>query len=553
MSSLFGRKTKSDMAEIFELLQTGHDAICNESALQNTVLSGVALQSMCESIQSQMLDHYSKYFSEDMEGMLAEDAENASLMFLNNLKETRALTGLSESATPSLVTLTASIATTMRTPYEATLHRLFDTRTLDKQTVEIETVEPLIYAPGSDVAENMIDALSPYAKEKFLKKTEIYAETLMNGLEPGKCNKKFLLEGLNNLYRLNRDVRVSKIDVELDSTPIDQKNIRMKRGAVPYFDATSNTCAVAFEVTKGDGSVVDLNVTAKINFQDSVMDFLQADEGVTKVYFYATISHAEHTHPIRLSFTNGFEQFTVPTRPHWEVSLPQENRTDIQNSIQHFAGVDIVTAMTENVTVASARVEDQRLKECLDAGHDFEAAFSFNAPTGFAHGNIEWFKREFVPFLDQIAVKMKNDWNCTDCHFRVAVSPYMLRILDSDYSMDKTMTEESRGAGVINYSIGVKTSTSTFYFISSQMMGDDELKILLIPNNWKMSQVKTYNYFKYSSFLTDQLRRSDNSTQPAIVYSERNMPIVFNAVSTDMTITDMPITKDSGDRWVVRA
>lgn len=552
MSAIFGGRNKSDIASIFEMLQNGTDAICNESALHGSVLSGVSLETMCESISSQMMDHYSQYFSDSMDEMLREDAEQAAQMFKNNLRETRALTGLDESATPSLVTLTASIATTMRTPYEATLHRLFDTRTLDKQTVEIETVEPLIYAPGSDEPLNMIDALSPYQKTMFLDKTEIYAETLVNGLEPGKCNKLALLDGVNSLYRLNRDVRVSKIEVELEGEAVDQANIHMKRGSVPYFDATSNTCAVAFEATDKNGVVHELNVTSKIDFQNSKMEFLQADEGVKKVYFYATISHAEHTHPIRMSFTNNFEQFTVPTRPHWEVSLPQENRTDIQNSIQHFAGVDIITAMTENITVASARVEDQRLKKCLDGGHDFEAGFSYTVPTYFAHGNIEWFKREFIPFLDQIAVKMKNDWNCTDCHFRVAVSPYMLRILDSDYTMDKTLTEESRGAGVINYSIGIKTSSSTFYFISSQMMDDDKIKILLIPNNWKMSQVKTYNYFKYSSFLTDQLRRSDNSVQPAIVYSERNMPIVFNHVSTDMTITDMPITKDTGDRWVIR-
>ena len=47
----------------------------------------------------------------------------------------------------------------------------------------------------------------------------------------------------------------------------------------------------------------------------------------------------------------------------------------------------------------------------------------------------------------------------------------------------------------------VKTSTSVFYFVSSQMFEDDKLKLLLIPNNFKMSAVKTYNYFKYSSFL----------------------------------------------------
>ena len=148
---------------------------------------------------------------------------------------------------------------------------------------------------------------------------------------------------------------------------------------------------------------------------------------------------------------------------------------------------------------------------------------------------------------------MKNDWNITDCHFRVGVSPYILRILDTDYSMDKAMTEEGKGAGVINYSIGVKTSTSTFYFISSQQFADNELKMLLIPNNFKMSQVKTYNYFKYSSFLTDQLRRSDNHVQPAIVYSERNMPVVFRPLSADLKMPDMPIMKTEGAQFIKRA
>ena len=79
-----------------------------------------------------------------------------------------------------------------------------------------------------------------------------------------------------------------------------------------------------------------------------------------------------------------------------------------------------------------------------------------------------------------------------------------------------------------------------------------KLKMLLIPNNFTNSQVKTYNYFKYSSFLTDQLRRSDNHVQPAIVYSERNMPVVFRPLSTDITITEMPIMKTEGARFIKR-
>lgn len=553
MSKLFGGNSKNrDIADIVAMLQDSQNAICNESVANHNV-SAIEITNMADQIKEAMLEHYSGKLPSQFDEMLQEDAESTAQIFRNNIAEMQET--LSESAAlPSLVTLTASIATTMRTPYEAVLHRLFDTRTIDKQTVEIEEVVPIIKAPGPDAKEeDLIDALAPYAPVPFVDRTEIEVETLTSGLVPGNgCKNMPLLDGMNPLFKINRDVRISKIEATVDGEPIEASNITMMKGAVPYFDAKTNTLACMFELKKADGTIVTADVSAKIDFNRSVMEYLRADECVTKVYFYATVSHAEHTHPIYTSFRNNFEQFIVPTRPHIEVSLPQEMRTDIANSIQHFANTDIVTAMTENITVISSRMEDQRLKKCLDEGHEFEAAFSFEAPSNFAYGNLEWLHREFIPFLDQCAMKMKNDWNITDCHFRVGVSPYILRILDTDYTMDKAMTEEGKGSGVINYSIGCKTSTATFYFISSQQMDDTKLQMNLIPNNFKNSQVKTYNYFKYSSFLTDQLRRADNHVQPAIVYSERNLPIVFRPLSTVIEITEMPITKTDGPRWIKR-
>ena len=550
MSVLFGGNSQSrDISNIVSELQNEVGGICNESVAGHAV-SETEISNMADAIRSLMNEHYGNLIPDALQGMLHEDADSVAQIFINNLAETQQ--SMNESAAlPSLVTLTASIATTMRTPYEAVLHRLFDTRTLDKQTVEIEEVIPIIKAPGDDKEEDLIDALAPYAPVPFVKRTEIEVETLVEGVEPGVKNLA-VLEGKNYLFKVNRDVRISKIDVDVGEGAVDQSKIRMAKGAVPYFDAKTNTLACMFEVEKNDGTIVTVDVSAKMDFNRSVLEYLRADDAVKKVYFYATVSHAEHTHPIYTSFRNNFQQFIVPTRPHIEVSLPQETRTDIANSIQHFANVDIVTAMTENITVISSRMEDQRLNEALEQGHEFEAEFSFEAPDNFAYGNLEWLRREFIPFLDQAALKMKNDWNITDCHFRVGVSPFILRIMDTDYTMDKAMTEESKGSGVINYSIGCKTSTSTFYFISSQMFEDNKLKMLLIPNNFTNSQVKTYNYFKYSSFLTDQLRRSDNHVQPAIVYSERNMPVVFRPLSTDITITEMPIMKTEGARFIKR-
>jgi len=553
MSALFGRMSKSgDISDIVTRLQGS--PICNESVAGAT-LPAIEIENMSESIQKLMYEHYHGCINDNFEDMLREDANGVAQMFKNNLIEAASMTNsgnLSESALmPSLVTLTASIATTMRIPYEATLHRLFDTRTIDKQIVEIEEVIPTIKAPGDKKEENLVDALAPYAPVPSVKRTEIEVETLVDGLELNIKDVP-LLDGRDPLFRVNRDVRVSHIDVEIDGEVIPQKDITIAKGSDPYFDARENTLNCLFNIRKPDGTIYTADLTASIDFDRSVMKYMRGDDVIKKVYFYATVSHHEHTHPIYTSFRNNFDQFVVPTRPHIEVSLPQEMRTDIANSIQHFANTDVVTAMTENITTIATRMEDQRLKECLDNGYEYIAEFPFQAPQNFCHGNLEWIKREFIPFLDQCALKLKNERNVTDCHFRVGVSPFILRLLDTDYTMDKAASEDSRGSGVINYSIGVKTSTSVFYFVSSQQFEDNKLQMLLIPNNFKMSAVKTYNYFKYSSFLTDQLRRADNSVQPAIVYSERNLPVVFEAISTDITIKGMPIMANDGPMFVKR-
>ena len=555
MQSLFDSKNR-DIQQIVNMLTDARgineSSYSNESEIANTK----------QFIQENMYNHYVQAIGlsdEDsmMGQMLKEDAEQAAQMFVNNLAEaSRGVSALSESANlPSLHTLTASIAINMRVPYEATLHRAYDTRTLDKATVEIEDVIPLVKAPGDKDFEDLIDAFQPGKnKELFVDKTEIVLEDLMkDGLVPGKaCKNTNLTNGLDPLFRINRDMRIDHVELAAGTT-LSDVTLHLQKGATPLFDAKTSVLNVVYEAIDNNGEVVaELAVTAEMDFERNILKYLQADEEIGKVYFYATIEHTEHTHPIKMSYRNSFEQYTVPTRPHIEVSLPEETKTDISNSIQYFANNDIITAMTEQISTISSRMEDQRLYKGLVDQHMFEAAFNFEPPTNFQYGNLEWLKREFIPFLDQMALRMKFDYNLEDCHFRVVVSPYILKILDTEHVVDKSLTEESRGSGVINYSIGVKTSTANFYFISSQMMEPNIGLMNLMPNQFKNSPVKTYNYFKYSSFLTDTIRRSDNTRMPAIVYSERNLPIVFTPVTTRLEITNMPITIESGDKWFIR-
>ena len=551
MSNVFGANKSKNIKDIVEQLIEGGSSICNESVAAN-VSKEAEMANLCESIKSLMVESYSDAFPEHLQHMLSEDAEGSANLFKNGFhdayKETLAL---NENATPSLVSLTASIAVSMRSPYEGVFHRIFDTQTVERPIVSLEEVVPMVIDPaGQEYA--IVDAFDPKLStdNMFIDKTEIILTALTDGIVPGTKNVE-LTSGMDPLYRVDLAGRRIIKEAEESGAPIASAKVRMKKGTSPYFDMKDNTLSTIFELTLDDGSIVDADVTAKINYQTGVMEYVRADEHITKVYFTGTVSHEEHTHPIQTSFKNTFNEFPIPTRPHIEVSLPNEVRTDIANSINHLSQVDIITKMTEQVSIISSRMEDQRLKKALiDGTHMFEAEFDFEAPATFAHGNLEWVRREFIPFLDQCAVAMKMEYNMEDCHFRIGVSPYILRILDTEYSKDKGLSEEQKGAGAINYSIGVKTSTSVFYLVSSMAMENDRLHMLTIPNNFKESPVKTYNYFKYSSFLTDQLRKSTNSRLPATVYSERNLPMVFTPLSAQIKITNMPINRTSGARFI---
>lgn len=557
MSTIFGGIENRDVKDIVKKLVESTGALCNENSFP-TVMDDMELHTMSESIKTLAYNHYSDKIDENFDDMLVEDATGTAQLFMNNIAEQRRMNLLTENAAPDLRTLTASIATTMRIPYEACYHRLFNTRTVDKWVVEMQDVEPLIAAPGHD-EELLIDALSPFAKKKFIDKTETVIEVLANGVTPGASSNNLpLTPGLDPLFHVDHDARVTGIDaVYADGTRVPSKNITPRRGSSPYFDVKDRRLSMEYDITLQDGVTVEtLRLDGRIDFKKNILIHLDVSDSdvvtISKVYFFANASHEEHLRPITTGVRNSFSQFVIPTRPHIEVSMPEETKTDIANGIHHFSNTDIITYMTENISLISSRMEDERLAASIESGHMYEARFSFEAPSNFAYGNLEWFKREFIPFLDQVALSMKDDYNITDAHFRCAVSPYILRLIDTDYTIDKSANEESKGSGPINYSIGVKTSTCTFYLISSQRQKSDQLTVLLQPNQYKTTQVRSYDYYRYSSFLTDKIRRSDNTRFEAITYAERNLPVVFNPLQCQVRVDDMYINQTSGKRTFTR-
>ena len=226
MSSLFGGMSKSRDIESI-ITQLRESSLINENAAGQALYT-TDISAMAEGIEKLMLEHYSGAMINRFDPMLQEDAEAAGQMFKNGLADAQSLSSASamnESALmPNLVTLTASIATTMRVPYEAVLHRLFDTRTIDKQMVDIEEVIPTIKGPNDTKEEDMIDALSQRAKVPFVDRTELFVSELTEGVLMGSKDVPVLV-GQKALFKVNRDLRVTHVDAELDGAAVPAENI----------------------------------------------------------------------------------------------------------------------------------------------------------------------------------------------------------------------------------------------------------------------------------------------------------------------------------------
>lgn len=550
--------TSHAIKDIVDKLTVGSQAICNESALPSS-FSTTETANMSKNIRELMVDMYSNQMPEAFKNILKEDAENASKIFGNSIAEQQRMNLLESATNVDVKSLVVSIATTMRAPYEANLHRLAHTEVTDKWTFAIQNIEPTIKAPGHK-EESLIDALSPFAKTPFIDKTELNIETLTNGLVPGiDCNNLPLTAGLNPLIKINRDCRIIGIEAKyldggVPGEDVPQGKIKAHRGATPYFNATTEKLTIDYDVILPDGTSTTITINSSIDFSRNLMRYLDVVQNehvkVTKVYFYATASHEEHLAPITTGVKNSFTEYMIPTRPHIEISLPKETQTDVSNSVSYFNNNDIMSYMTSQAVIISTRMEEERIAKQLKNDRIWEAKFPFEASNYFSLGNTEWFKREFIPFLDHIAMKMMTTYNISDCHFRVAVSPFIMKLIDCDYSIEKNADESSGGSGMISYSMGIKTSTAKFYFISTLRVSDSEAIIVLQPNEFKEAQLRTLAYFKYSSFVTDKLRRADNPVFEALTYCERNMPLTFTPAFTHLTVSDMYINNQSGSIYM---
>ena len=540
--SLLTKSTKDFIASLNEacgLESTASFAAIKDSETERTLLVENAAKAMIET------------YGEGFEAlgaigqqMLKEDIAIATQVIRNNMESE------SFNETTNINMLTSSIATTMRKPMEANIHRVYDVEAANSPIITMEQYFDTLTNADNEVT----DAFNAFNDSTFLNSIVESLPIGTAGIAPSRTGTDLLAGHDKGVHKIDRDARISGIKYLVGGTPVPVADIKYKRGSIPYFDSKHGVCEVTFTVKTGVSTYVDVRVDAKLNFATGRLEYCNVDNpktgdtGVELVYFDLHLAFDAHTTAITVGARNSFLSLPIPTQPHFEVSETLETLKDLSTGESSLKGKDFVSSLTEKMVTFTSQKEDLTLFNLLEksGNHMYEMTYDYEAPSTYAAGSpFEWIKLNFINMVDVACTSMKKDYHVKNAVFKILVSPIMLRIIDNGYNMN---TDESI-VSALNYSVVAKTVANTLVFVSSERY-DATGQINMILNDRQDAIIKTFHYWKYQSFLTDALQSSKNNTRKAIVYSERNLGVVLEPVACKVTVANMPHKVGTGNRIV---
>lgn len=247
-------------------------------------------------------------------------------------------------------------------------------------------------------------------------------------------------------------------------------------------------------------------------------------------------SNETHLRALQVGFQIDQKTIEIPDGEHIEAKLVKE----LQDDADAYYGLDMLQENTELLTESITQIRDNKIFDFLKNVTKI-ATYTFNCePTGtYARSKEEYMKETFLPFLDKIAIQLKDKTQIKDAHFRVVGNPADVRLAaNNDFVYQKSQVYD--GSITLDYDFSLVNGVHTFYVLSSDRVPKGKMYAQLIPNKLEDNIITTV-FAQYKVWVSNNYRASGNNALPATVMSDRSKAFDYFPVVAEIVVTNNDI------------
>jgi hypothetical protein len=319
------------------------------------------------------------------------------------------------------------------------------------------------------------------------------------------------------------------------ATTITAANISYAQYSVTTPDVETGNISV--QITYIDAAAVSHTafITGQFDFANGILVFVSStDPNVTAVLFTLVLSPETHDTALSVGYDTKHTPVHIPIGEHFEYSLSEE----FKDAADKYYNTDAMALLTDYMGKAVEQVKDcvtlAKFQQ-LESVAVFKGTFDTNAPTGFTQGKEEYIKRQFHPYVEQVAILLKNQTKIPNCHFRVAGNPMDIRVPAAagvEYIYKRN--EEFLGDIALDYEFSVTSDVHKIFYLSSERVPQGKMYLFLIPNTIE-NNISTVNHYEYATYVSNKYKGT-KSNLPTVMISTRYLTKEYFPVLAVITL-----------------
>lgn len=207
---------------------------------------------------------------------------------------------------------------------------------------------------------------------------------------------------------------------------------------------------------------------------------------------------------------------------------------DIVKDIKALYNLSHISVVMEQTMKVLDNFKDDSIRKYLDSSYNrlndkYKVAgnFDFVPRQDYALDVVEYRKKSFMDLFESYGTKLLNILNDPDVSFSIfGRTDIVRRLTPTEYTYQSPGT---LGNVPLDFTKTIYTSNRRNYnFISSRKIKDDDLTIILNPNNG--NNRKIYNLYEYCFYMGNEIRNNQNLAIPSLHAYERFLMTEYQPV-----------------------